>query len=58
MQLVAVYLKEVVSIGAIEFTAQHAAALEIYGQIRTDTGHCDQASPKVPYDHPRRDHRA
>jgi hypothetical protein len=38
----AAYLKEVVSIGSVEFTAQHAAALKICGRIRTDTDHFDR----------------
>jgi hypothetical protein len=43
-----IYLKKVIAIGPIEFTAQHTAALEISGQTRTGTGRCD---------HPLRDHR-
>jgi hypothetical protein len=36
-------LKEVVPIGAVKFTAEHAAVLEIYGLTSTDTGHCGRA---------------
>jgi hypothetical protein len=57
MQLVAAYLKEVMPIGPVEFAAQHAAALEIYGQIRTDKDHFDRVSLEAPYGHPRRDRR-
>jgi hypothetical protein len=50
------YLKEIMSIRSIEFPALHATALEISSEIRTDKGHCDRASPRVLFVHPRRDH--
>jgi hypothetical protein len=53
----AAYLKEVIPICAVEFTAQHTAALEISALIRTDTDHFDRASPAAPYGHQRRDRR-
>jgi hypothetical protein len=43
-----VYLKEVIAIRAGEFAAEHAAPLEIYGQNRTGTDHCDPVSPRDP----------
>src|ERR1700722_18791234 len=40
-----VYLKKVVTVGPVEFTREHTAPLEIYGQIRRGTDRRDRVSP-------------
>jgi hypothetical protein len=37
-------LKKVITVGAVELAAQHAAVLEISGQTGRGMGHCDRAS--------------
>jgi hypothetical protein len=46
-----------VPIRPVEFTAQHAAALEICGRMHTDTDHFYRVFLEAPSDRPRRDHR-
>jgi hypothetical protein len=48
----------VVPVRPIELAGQHAAALKIYGQIRTGTDHCDRVSLAVLWYRPQREYRA